>query len=41
MVEYTERCIGLAHELGCVLQTPEEAGYVSNTTAPVTGYGRD
>jgi hypothetical protein len=21
MVEYTERCIGLAHELGCVVQT--------------------
>jgi hypothetical protein len=41
MVEYTERRIGLAHELGCVVQTPEEAGYVSNTTAPVTGYGRD
>jgi hypothetical protein len=41
MVEYTERCIGLAHELGCVVQTPEEAGYVSNTTTPVSGYGRD
>jgi hypothetical protein len=41
MVEYTDRCIGLAHELGCVVQSPEEAGYVSSTTAPVTGYGRD
>jgi hypothetical protein len=38
MVEYIDRVIGLAHELGCVVQTPEEAGFISNTKPPVTAY---
>jgi hypothetical protein len=33
-----DRCIGLAHELGCVVQTPEEAGYISDYQPPVKGY---
>lgn len=41
MGEYIERCIGLAGELGCVVQTPEEAGFISNTKPPVSGYGID
>jgi hypothetical protein len=38
MMEYIERCIGLAGELGCTVQTPEEAGFISNTKPPVTPY---
>jgi hypothetical protein len=41
MMDYIERVIALAGELGCVVQTPEEVGYISNTAPPVTGYGVD
>lgn len=39
MMDYIDRCIDLAHELGCTVQTPEEAGFISNTKSPVKGYG--
>lgn len=35
MGEYIERCIALAGELGCTVQSPEEAGFISNTAPPV------
>jgi hypothetical protein len=38
MMDYIDRCIGLAHELGCTVQTPEEAGFISNTKPPVKTY---
>jgi hypothetical protein len=41
MGEYIERCIALAGELGCHVQSPEDAGYISNTAPPITGYGID
>jgi hypothetical protein len=41
MSEYIERCIALAGELGCHVQSPEEAGFISNTKPLVTGYGVD
>ena len=41
MMDYIDRVIALAGELGCVVQSPEEAGYISNTAPPVTGYGVD
>jgi len=38
MVEYIDRCIALATELGCRIMSPEEAGYISNYQSPVAGY---
>ena len=37
-MDYIERCIAMAGELGCVVQSPEEAGFISNTKPPVTAY---
>jgi hypothetical protein len=36
MMDYIDRVIALAGELGCVVQTPEEAGFISNSKPPVT-----
>lgn len=38
MVEYIERCIALAGELGVTVQSPEDAGFISNSAPPVTSY---
>lgn len=35
MMDYIERCIALAGELGCAVMSPSEAGFVSNTAPPV------
>jgi hypothetical protein len=39
MVEYIDRVVALAGELGVHVQTPEEAGFISNTAPAVTTYG--
>jgi hypothetical protein len=41
MMDYIDRCIALAGELGCHVMSPSEAGFVSNNAPPVTGYGID
>jgi hypothetical protein len=41
MMDYIDRVIALAGELGCVVQTPEEAGFISNSKPPVTAYDHD
>ncbi len=41
MMDYIDRVIALAGELGCAAQTPEEAGFISNSKPPVTAYDDD
>ena len=41
MMDYIDRGIALAGELGCHVMTPSEAGFIRNTAPPVTGYGID
>jgi hypothetical protein len=41
MMDYIDRVIALAGELGCSVMSPSDAGYISNTAPPVTGYGVD
>jgi hypothetical protein len=41
MMDYIDRCIAMAGELGCVVLSPSEAGFISNNVPPVTGYGID
>lgn len=41
MMDYIDRCIAMAGELGIHVQSPEEAGFISNTAPPVSGYGID
>jgi hypothetical protein len=38
MMDYIDRVIAMAGELGCTVQTPEEAGFISNTRPPVSAY---
>jgi hypothetical protein len=35
MIDYIDRVIALAGELGCHVMTPSEAGFISNTAPPV------
>jgi hypothetical protein len=39
MMDYIDRVIAMAGELGCTVRSPSEAGFISNTAAPVTGGG--
>jgi hypothetical protein len=39
IMDYIDRVIALAGELGCTVQSPSDAGYISITAPPVTGYG--
>jgi hypothetical protein len=38
MMDYIDRCIAMAAELGIHVQSPEEAGFISATKPPVTVY---
>jgi hypothetical protein len=37
-MEYIDRVIALAGGLGCVVQTPEEAGFISNSKPQLTAW---
>jgi hypothetical protein len=39
MMDYIDRVIAMAGELGCTVMSPSEAGFISNTAPPVTGGG--
>jgi hypothetical protein len=41
MMDYIDRVIALAGELGCHVMSPSEAGFIPNSAPPVTGYGMD
>jgi hypothetical protein len=41
MMDYIDRVIALAGELGCAVQTPEQAGSISNSKPPATAYDDD
>jgi hypothetical protein len=38
MMDYIDRVIALAGELGCVVQSPSDAGFISNTAPAVVDH---